>query len=189
MKTYSLGNPPELAGIYYLINKTTGEIYVGKSNNFKRRYFEWKNVVATGYGHRGAGVITAIQNTPDPNQWHFIVAIEMPDAGNYELVKKENEEIARLQKKHPGKILNGTTITLANTSTPAYTNTRSVDIISDEGGVIGYMIAAKLLGRNYTTIRDKVQYLRDNGVKQVKLEDLLMDRRKILEKYLEPLTS
>lgn len=175
MKTYSLGNPPSIAGLYYLTNKKTGQVYVGKSNDFKRRYFEWKNMLSTGYGHRGKGVIDAIQSDPDMDNWFFVIAKEMPGATNEELVKAEAEEIARLGAKIPGKVMNGTGLTHHTNAIKS----GGVSILTEDGGVVGVKVAARLLDRNHDTIRDKVRWLKQKGITQVKLEDLLLDRRKI----------
>ncbi len=180
MKTYSLASVPTCAGIYYLTNKLTGEVYVGQSLSLRRRHAEWKNALGSGFGHTNAEMYEAMQRNPDIDEWFFVVTKELPGSSTPELLAAEAEEIARLRVTLQGKLLNSDA--LKNTPVPVSDEGRVI-IKTKLGGIIGQAAAAQLLGRNITTLQDKVRWLRQQGVMEVELEDLTMDRRKILEKY------
>lgn len=177
MKTYSLASVPTCAGLYYLTNKRTGEIYVGQSNGLRRRHIEWKNAFTSGFGRTNAVMHAAVMRSPDLDEWFFVVAAEMPGATTEELLAAEAQEIIKLAKSKPEKILN----TQIGKDMPSPLPENTV-ILTDEGVVIGQAAAARMLGRNVDTIRDKVRWLRDQGVRQVRMSDLTMDRRKVLQK-------
>lgn len=176
MKTYSLSTPPTCAGIYYLANARTGQLYVGQTTGLRRRYNEWKNALSSGFGHTNVAMHQALTQNPDLDEWKFIVVKEIPGASLPVLIQEEADEIARVGVKLPGKII--------NSITPSNPNVvHRVELVTDEGGVVGQGVAARMLGRNTDTIRDKVRWLRDQGIGRVNVSDLIMDRREILKKY------
>lgn len=179
MKTYSLAPVPTCAGLYYITNKRTKEIYVGQSNGLRRRHMEWKNALSSGFGHTNSIMFDALNRNPDLDEWVFVIAKEMPGASVDELLQAEIDEIIRLQSIMPDKVLNQQ----AGKTGGIVPVGGHILIITPEGAVVGQAVAARLLSRNVDTIKEKARWLRDNGVMQINLEDLIMDRRKILEKY------
>lgn len=181
MKTYSLGSAPTCAGIYYLTNKQSGHIYVGKTTSLRRRLAEWRNAVMSGFGHTNSEMFNAMQQNPDPDEWVFVVSKEMPRATKQELLAAENKEIGRLRSLVPHLVLNiPTPEKMVEASTNAYPG--SVVLVTDEGQIVGQLMASKILGRNPDTIKAKVRWLKEHGVTSVNVSDLTMDRRKLLEK-------
>lgn len=140
---------------------------------------EWKNALSSGFGHTNSTMFDAFSRSPDLDEWVFIVAREMPGVKVSELAQAEIDEIIRLQGLMPDKVLNHQA---GKVGGPVPVGDR-VAIMTAEGAIVGQAVAARMLNRNVDTIRDKVRWLREQGVLQVGLQDLLMDRRKILEKY------
>jgi hypothetical protein len=180
MKRYSLATPPTCAGIYLITNKRTKQIYVGQSVGLRRRYNEWKAALASGFGSMNIGMNEAFTAAPDLDEWSFSIYKEMPGASGRQLTDAEDETIETLDKQFPGTVLNTSMQKhpLANPD-PHHSG---MAILTDRGDIIGVGKAAQIIGRREDTVRTKVRWLKTQGVTQVHVQDLVLDRRDILRK-------
>lgn len=179
MKAYCLGTPPAVPGVYSLVHKTTGHVYVGQTTDLSRRIREWRAALLSGFGHTNYEMDAAVKQFPNLDEWYFVVDQELPHATQQMLLEAEAAEIDRRRYIPSFTVLN---IPKGQKIAQGARNAISSITIMNNGVQVGQNTVAKLLGRHPDTIRDKVRWLREQGIQLVEMADLTMDRRDILRK-------
>lgn len=107
MTTYSIVSPPNTSGIYALVNRITGQLYIGQTTNFRRRRQEWAGILTNKVGHASIGFMANVKDT-NPEHWQFKILREAPASElNFlerSAIEKAKREIGELCLNSDGPI-------------------------------------------------------------------------------------
>lgn len=171
MQMYPLSSPPSLPGIYALTNRLTGQIYIGKSNDLRRRYQEWRATFVSGLGHKNPILRAAVT---DPGDWAFYVVEELPQASELDLLEREAAAMRTALKNNPANIVLNVMLptVIGGTARAAEMHACKTTILDDAGRSISYAEAAAALGRSRERLQKCLARYRDRGRCEVTLEHL-----------------
>jgi hypothetical protein len=104
-----------------------------------------------------------------PDDWEFVVLLEMPGASDDELAQAEERAITKASNRRPKDIQN----TIIPCDKPkAEGNVAKSSIIDENGATMSYAEAARALGCGTKTIQDRLRKYRERGVTQIELATL-----------------
>lgn len=175
MKTYPLFSPPAHAGIYALKHRETGQIYVGRSVNLRRRFIEWKGVFVNGGVGAKNHEIMAVARATGAENWDFLVVAELPGATEEELANHEDIAIKRVRTGRPDGVLNKIMERPKYSRHNNGTSLPKSTVRAEDGSAMSYAEVAVALDANITTLRKKLQKYRERGMPEVPFK-LLKDR-------------
>jgi hypothetical protein len=165
MKKYPIGSPPETAGLYILTNRKTGQIYIGRSINLRRRYAEWKGALVQRIGVKNKKFFEAIDGSTE-DDWEFGILASMPGATDEELAAAEERAILHVTNKRPTAILNGL-IPTTKPIGPSEASAPKSSIIDDNGNEMSYADVAAALGVTIEAVRKRLKKYRSRGVYKI----------------------
>jgi hypothetical protein len=171
MNSFPLCPVPTKPGIYSITNEKTGEIYIGKAVDLRRRLQEWRGVFCNGIGYKNENMARAVQ---DPCDWSFNILETYDTIKPFELAAREDELIKHMEQLTPALLLN-----VQGSSAPHTRGMLPSSVILDENGQeISYSEAAKRLGCERASLAKRLAKYRSKGRKIVELEHLAeMNRR------------
>lgn len=183
MNRFPIASPPEVPGIYALINSKTGQIYIGCSVDIRRRYGEWKSAFVQRLGVKSKRLLDAIEAS-GPEDWELVVVLQMPGASDHELAQAEERAIRRVSDERPKGNLNA----IVPCEKPkAEGHTAKSSIIGENGAIMSYGAAARALGCSTQTIKKRLAKYRERGVTEIELATLRAQSAKWrLEKIPDP---
>lgn len=162
--TYPLLPVPALAGLYSLRNTRTGEFYVGKAIDLRRRHQEWRAAFSNGRGFKSAKMADAATN---PHEWTFAILSTYETITPQELDKLERQAIASFSLEHGDRLLN-----TMGTETKSGQAKAAVDILDEHGLRLTYSETARRLGCKLKSVSKRMAKYRDRGQMTVEFAEL-----------------
>lgn len=166
METFDLKipRPKNCAGIYALSNSSTGEIYIGSTENLYRRLVSWRTILEHGIA---APRVQKAFDTTFGRGWVFVVIEEMPGASTSKLRELEDRLVETYRSN--SLVLNEKPVAVGR---PAKT-----EIVTNEGRKLTYREAAAMLGCIESTLRNRMAVYREKGQTVVSIETLIAKSR------------
>lgn len=183
MKAYPFASPDPIPGLYALSNNVTGQIYIGRSVNLRRRFQEWRGVFTSGVGAKSNQILDTAMNS-NPADWSFMVLFESPNTSETELANLEKRAIQRVYDQQPARVLN-TLVPVPDLTRKVGPRSAKSIIETADGKSVSYAEAAKALGCSTKSLQKRLSKRRASGMTNHKLEDLIA----LTEKYRKPETT
>lgn len=169
-------------GVYALVCRSTGKIYIGQSVNLNRRYQEWKGALTGGFRVSNKNIAKNLLDCPD---WDMVILVELPHATPADLDRNENRAIQQVKKKSPELLMNDISVQVPTYMLGKDDIAKARILIKHGDGYVGRRTAAKLLHMNEDTIKVKLQRLKRLGYSEIELEKLGKTKR-VLDTDLKP---
>jgi len=178
---YLLYGPRSHACLYLVRNKKTGQVYVGQTVDMRRRYAEWRSIVASS-GLRAPNQATAEAiKSSDPNDWVLEIFMECQPS---DLKRGEERLIAKLTAKLGPLCLNVPDVAGARKKRSADTlgSVPLSEVRDEHDTVMSYAQVAARLGITMDSVQERLRRLRRVGRFKFSIKDLPARQQRLPQK-------